>query len=77
MTRRTLSSAPPPEKTGGSQDPVCPLGRMTNSRLLPALILALLVGVGSSVSAQKTIDLDEETIIDLKAYYELDLQENL
>jgi amidase len=42
---------------------------MTISRRLPALLLALLVGIGSPVSAQKTIDLDAATIVDLNAAF--------
>jgi len=42
---------------------------MTISLRVPALMLALLAGVGSSVSAQKTIDLDAATITDLNAAF--------
>jgi amidase len=42
---------------------------MTNYHRLPALMLALVLGLGAPLSAQKTIDLDATTIADLNAAF--------
>ena len=42
---------------------------MMTSLRVPVLIVALLLGAGAPVSAQKTIDLDSATIADLNAAF--------
>jgi hypothetical protein len=77
VTRRDIVVGGSAGETGGRQDPVCPASHRDPRESRPHDVLTTFAGVdsraagrvGSSVSAQKTFDLDAATIIDLNAAF--------